>query len=52
MLFNNMTKSWKRYILWFAQEHVDFRQAVNKKLSSILLAIVYLWFLYFRSSIL
>ena len=23
-----MTKTWKKYILWFAQEHVDFRKAV------------------------
>lgn len=22
-----MTKFWKKYILWFAQEHVDFRVA-------------------------
>lgn len=22
-----MTKLWKKYILWFAQEHVDFRVA-------------------------
>ncbi|TMW53475.1 hypothetical protein DOY81_001473 [Sarcophaga bullata] len=22
-----MTKNWKKYILWFAQEHVDFRKA-------------------------
>lgn len=23
-----MAKNWKKYILWFAQEHVDFRTAV------------------------
>lgn len=26
-----MAKRWKKYLLWFAQEHVDFRIAVSDK---------------------
>ncbi|KAM7359387.1 tRNA (guanine(10)-N(2))-methyltransferase homolog [Cochliomyia hominivorax] len=31
-----MTKNWKKYILWFAQEHVDFRTAEFKSLVKLL----------------
>lgn len=27
-----MTNNWKKYILWFAQEHVDFRVAVSSSI--------------------
>jgi hypothetical protein len=26
-------QSWKKYVLWFAQEHVDFRAAVSEHFS-------------------
>lgn len=28
-MFSKMNKNWKTYLLWFAQEHVEFRFAVG-----------------------